>query len=316
MGDCGAFSYVRDDAPPYTPDEVIDFYEECGFDLGISVDHVIFGYDPAADHDPDHPQAPRWKARQQPHPGPGRSSSWPQSPQPQGPVRAPGRGPGMEPGLVRLCGPRTAEDRLHADRRSAAWSRSRPRRSSPASRRSARSCEPGTQLHLLGITRCSNMRRVRVLRGHQFRQHLSVPAGIQRRPGQLPHRRPHLHGAARAPGGRQPQARGTDPGRPDLPAARRPAGAGMPARCSADYDAGRRQDRHCHRRPAGVLRRFSTAARTTRAPTTRSLTECALEEMPPAGYAQRPASDVVIFRGSERNKTARIPQYLRIQAAS
>ena len=51
MGDCGAFSYVRDDKPPYSPDEVIDFYSECGFDLGISVDHVILGYDPNADHD-------------------------------------------------------------------------------------------------------------------------------------------------------------------------------------------------------------------------------------------------------------------------
>lgn len=65
MGDCGAFSYIRDDVPPYTPDEVIDFYEECGFDLGISVDHVIFGYDLAADRDPAHPQAGAWNARQQ-----------------------------------------------------------------------------------------------------------------------------------------------------------------------------------------------------------------------------------------------------------
>src|SRR6266487_2926439 len=31
MGDCGAFTYVRDEVPPYTPDEVIDFYYECGF---------------------------------------------------------------------------------------------------------------------------------------------------------------------------------------------------------------------------------------------------------------------------------------------
>ena len=57
MGDCGAFTYINDDVPPYTPDEVIDFYDECGFDLGISIDHVIFGYDPAADNDPDHPHA-------------------------------------------------------------------------------------------------------------------------------------------------------------------------------------------------------------------------------------------------------------------
>ena len=41
---------------------------QCGFDLGISVDHVIFGFDPAADHRPDHPQASTWLARQQTHP--------------------------------------------------------------------------------------------------------------------------------------------------------------------------------------------------------------------------------------------------------
>ncbi|MEV0731905.1 tRNA-guanine transglycosylase DpdA [Polymorphospora sp. NPDC050346] len=48
MGDCGAFSYVSEVRPPYTVDEVIDFYAGCGFDYGISVDHVIFQYDPAA----------------------------------------------------------------------------------------------------------------------------------------------------------------------------------------------------------------------------------------------------------------------------
>lgn len=41
MGDCGAFSYVRESRPPFTVDEVIDFYVECGFDHGVSVDHVI-----------------------------------------------------------------------------------------------------------------------------------------------------------------------------------------------------------------------------------------------------------------------------------
>jgi hypothetical protein len=64
MGDCGSFSYIRDEVPPYTPDQVIDFYAECGFDLGISVDHVILGYDPAADQDPDHPHIREWMARQ------------------------------------------------------------------------------------------------------------------------------------------------------------------------------------------------------------------------------------------------------------
>jgi hypothetical protein len=44
MGDCGAFSYVTEDEPPYTVEQVFDFYEACGFDLGLSVDHVIIGF--------------------------------------------------------------------------------------------------------------------------------------------------------------------------------------------------------------------------------------------------------------------------------
>ena len=65
MGDCGAFSYIDEEVPPVTPDQVIDFYAECGFDLGISVDHVIFGFDPVADADPHRPQAGQWLSRQQ-----------------------------------------------------------------------------------------------------------------------------------------------------------------------------------------------------------------------------------------------------------
>jgi hypothetical protein len=60
MGDCGAFSYVQAEQPPYTPDDVIDFYSECGFDAGLSVDHVILAYSP----DSNHPELPRWEARQ------------------------------------------------------------------------------------------------------------------------------------------------------------------------------------------------------------------------------------------------------------
>lgn len=45
MGDCGAFSYVAEDHPPYTVDEVIDFYLNCDFDHGLSVDHVILQFD-------------------------------------------------------------------------------------------------------------------------------------------------------------------------------------------------------------------------------------------------------------------------------
>jgi hypothetical protein len=45
MGDCGSFSYVAEKEPPFTVDEVLDFYADAQFDYGISVDHVILGYD-------------------------------------------------------------------------------------------------------------------------------------------------------------------------------------------------------------------------------------------------------------------------------
>jgi hypothetical protein len=49
LGDCGAFSYVREQEPPFKVPEVVEFYDECGFDHGISVDHVILAYLPDAD---------------------------------------------------------------------------------------------------------------------------------------------------------------------------------------------------------------------------------------------------------------------------
>jgi hypothetical protein len=49
MGDCGAFSYVREKRPPFTAQEVIDFYVQCDFDYALSVDHVILAYQPDLD---------------------------------------------------------------------------------------------------------------------------------------------------------------------------------------------------------------------------------------------------------------------------
>lgn len=49
MGDCGAFTYVREPTPPYKVEEVIQFYVDCQFDLGLSVDHVILAFDPRCD---------------------------------------------------------------------------------------------------------------------------------------------------------------------------------------------------------------------------------------------------------------------------
>lgn len=50
MGDNGAFTYVNEEVPPVTVDEVISFYDDCGFDYGFSVDHMILGYNEDADH--------------------------------------------------------------------------------------------------------------------------------------------------------------------------------------------------------------------------------------------------------------------------
>ncbi|WP_019901865.1 tRNA-guanine transglycosylase DpdA [Salinispora arenicola] len=62
MGDCGAFSYVSEEYPPYTVDEVIDFYDGCGFHYGIAVDHIIFQYDPTIPK--TDPRAHDWTHRQ------------------------------------------------------------------------------------------------------------------------------------------------------------------------------------------------------------------------------------------------------------
>jgi hypothetical protein len=45
IGDCGAFSYRNEPEPPYSVPEVIDFYQGLGFDYGISLDHVILGFE-------------------------------------------------------------------------------------------------------------------------------------------------------------------------------------------------------------------------------------------------------------------------------
>lgn len=43
MGDCGAFSYLNEEKPPYTTEEILDYYENHGFNYGISIDHLIVG---------------------------------------------------------------------------------------------------------------------------------------------------------------------------------------------------------------------------------------------------------------------------------
>lgn len=44
VGDCGAFSYIKEPKPPFSVSEVIDFYDTLGFDWGMSVDHIVLAY--------------------------------------------------------------------------------------------------------------------------------------------------------------------------------------------------------------------------------------------------------------------------------
>ena len=41
MGDCGAFGYIMDEVPPYTTEEILEYYTRLGFNYGVSLDHLI-----------------------------------------------------------------------------------------------------------------------------------------------------------------------------------------------------------------------------------------------------------------------------------
>ena len=43
MGDCGAFGYVDEEFPPFETQEILDYYQRLGFDIGVSIDHLIVG---------------------------------------------------------------------------------------------------------------------------------------------------------------------------------------------------------------------------------------------------------------------------------
>lgn len=44
MGDSGAFSYIKEETPPYTTDDLINFYVNTRVNSGVSLDHVVIGY--------------------------------------------------------------------------------------------------------------------------------------------------------------------------------------------------------------------------------------------------------------------------------
>jgi hypothetical protein len=57
MGDCGAFAYAMQDVPPYTIEELVDFYVFGQFTHGCALDHIIFDFDTANPSRDDMPQA-------------------------------------------------------------------------------------------------------------------------------------------------------------------------------------------------------------------------------------------------------------------
>jgi hypothetical protein len=62
MGDCGAFTYMMEEVPPYTVAEVLDFYEHSGLDWGVAPDHIIFGFVRDGDPVPED-KVPDWERR-------------------------------------------------------------------------------------------------------------------------------------------------------------------------------------------------------------------------------------------------------------
>ena len=44
FGDCGAFTYANMESPPYSPAEMVEFYNLGGFTHGCSIDHIIFEF--------------------------------------------------------------------------------------------------------------------------------------------------------------------------------------------------------------------------------------------------------------------------------
>jgi hypothetical protein len=43
MADCGAFNYISMELPPFETSEVITYYDQLGFNYGVSIDHLIVG---------------------------------------------------------------------------------------------------------------------------------------------------------------------------------------------------------------------------------------------------------------------------------
>ena len=206
MGDCGAFNYVHEEEPPYSVDEVFDFYEECGFDYGISVDHIILAYlaDSSVEPREEWQSSPGSDARVR-----GAVLSPSSSREAATSSRSASRKAGTRRRTRRPCGDFSA-----LAYRYIALGGMVPLKTPQilaCLEAIARVRRPRRELHLLGITRTERVNDFTPLRRCQHRQHLAVSAVVQGRPRQLPHPRTQLR---RDPGDadrRQPSSQATDP---------------------------------------------------------------------------------------------------------
>ena len=41
MGDCGSYSFINSKNPPISNEEMVEYYDQCGFTYGVSVDHIV-----------------------------------------------------------------------------------------------------------------------------------------------------------------------------------------------------------------------------------------------------------------------------------
>jgi len=62
MGDCGSFTYVNEPEPPFSVADVVNFYGECRFDYGLSLDHVVLGFSNSKKDVPEETMT-EWKRR-------------------------------------------------------------------------------------------------------------------------------------------------------------------------------------------------------------------------------------------------------------
>ena len=144
---------MREDEPPYTVDEVLSFYDECGFDFGISVDHVILGFQ-AESTDPAKPTRPAqadWVERQQ-LTLEYAAEFWRLHKLRQASFVPLGVAQGLESAVIRVRRRATAENRLplHRTRRHGAAQDAEIIACLKAIRDVRR---PKTRFHLLGVTR-------------------------------------------------------------------------------------------------------------------------------------------------------------------